>query len=129
VSRTGSLRSTSQSDRNGSPARPPRRPRQKENDAPGRVLDPAEAFVLEDDLEEPSGTSTPAILDEKASMAESTPTLVGPAEGSEKGEDKPAATAQPSSELPPEVRTKLRKLELLESKYKGLCSTLRSSMG
>jgi hypothetical protein len=44
----------------------------------------------------------------------------GSADGTEKGGDKPARPApRVSTELPQDVRTKLRKLEMLESKYKG----------
>lgn len=80
------------------------------------------AFALEDDSEEPSGMSTPSMQGEKASTAESgTPTASGSAESDEKGEERQASTAtRPPSELPAEVRSKLRKLETLESKYKGL---------
>lgn len=77
------------------------------------------AFALEEDSEEPSGTNTPAVQDEK--MESGTPTPTGPGDASEKGDEKEATdAAQPSTELPPEVRSKLRKLGTLESKYKGL---------
>jgi hypothetical protein len=80
------------------------------------------AFALEDDSEEPSGTSTPSISVEKPAAAEGgTPTTVGPADDNEKGEEKQVNNvARQSNELPPEVRSKLRKLETLESKYKGV---------
>lgn len=78
--------------------------------------------MLEDESEEPSRVGTPAIVEEKAvTMAESN----APAEagGSGEGNEKaPQITVQASPkapELPPEVRTKLRKLEKLESKYQG----------
>ena len=80
------------------------------------------AFALEDDSEGPSGANTPSMQSEKALTSESgAPTSSGSAESEEKGEEKPASSAtRPSSELSPEVRSKLRKLETLESKYKGL---------
>lgn len=77
------------------------------------------AFSLEDDSEEPSGTNTPAVVEEKAAMGESEPAS-GSAEANEKGDGTPvSATSRTPNELPPEVRSKLRKLETLESKYKG----------
>lgn len=77
------------------------------------------AFALEDDSEEPSGTNTPALVDEKPAMAEGETTTAGDA--NEKGGEKQvSAAARPPNELPPEVRSKLRKLETLESKYKGM---------
>lgn len=66
--------------------------------------------MIEDESEEPSRVGTPAITDEKiATMAENI-------EGSEKRGEKGTDAAP---ELPVEVRTKLRKLEKLESKYQG----------
>lgn len=47
-------------------------------------------------------------------------TTSGSAEANEKGDGTPvSATSRTPNELPPEVRSKLRKLETLESKYKG----------
>lgn len=79
------------------------------------------AFALEDDSEEPSGTNTPSVPGEKTATEESgTPTASGAVDGNEKGEEKLANSgARPSNELPLDVRSKLRKLETLESKYKG----------
>lgn len=92
-------------------------------------LDPAEfekAFLIEDESEEPSKAGTPSILDETAAMGESnTAAASGSADGSEKLEEKQAhAVNRPSNELPQEVRAKLRKLETIESKYKGSCASL-----
>jgi hypothetical protein len=60
-------------------------------------------------------------MDEKAPpMVENNPQGEGSADGSEKGSEKPAQPSlKPSADLPQDVRTKLRKLEMLESKYKG----------
>ena len=78
------------------------------------------AFALEDDSEEPSGTNTPAIVDEKAAMAESeTTSASADGDGGKGGEKQASAAARPPNELPPDVRSKLRKLDTLESKYKG----------
>jgi len=87
-----------------------------------RGLDPSEfenAFVIEDESEEPSRVGTPSIGEENsATMAGSNATEAG--EGSEKGAEKVAdTTPQPPAELPAEVRVKLRKLEKLEAKYQG----------
>ena len=125
VSRTHSLRSPAQSDRNDSPGRPARKLRPKDYDGAPRGPDPVEfekAFALEDDSEEPSRTSSPPMQGEKAATAESgTPIAVASAENDEKGEEKLVSTANRlSNGLPPEIRSKLRKLETLESKYKGL---------
>jgi len=66
--------------------------------------------VIEDESEEPSRVGTPAITDEKVA------TMAGNNEVSEKGGEKGTDAA---TELPVEVRTKLRKLEKLESRYQG----------
>jgi hypothetical protein len=79
--------------------------------------------VIEDESEGPSGTPTPASIDEKtALMAESNAqSAEGSANGSDKGGDNSAHPAgKVSSDLPADVRAKLRKLENLESKYKGM---------
>ncbi len=91
--------------------------------------------MIEDDSEEPSRVSTPAIGDgkdpEKATtMADTSPAGIS-AEGGEKGDvsvDAPPASAP--VELPTDVRKKLQKLEKMESRYTGkmndsVCSSLR----
>lgn len=82
--------------------------------------------MIEDDSEEPSRVGTPAIMEEKTSLLSDAASIAeGPVDGNEKSEkmsEKPAQTpAAPkvNSELPQEVRAKLRKLEMLEGKYKG----------
>jgi hypothetical protein len=49
----------------------------------------------------------------------STPSAAESADGDGKGAEKLTAT-QPHPELPVEIRTKLRKLEKLESRYQGM---------
>lgn len=127
MSRSNSSRSASQPERNGSPSIPPRRQKSKDYDAGAKSPDPAEfekAFVIEDESEEPSRTGTPSIPGKKAAMAkDNAPATSGSANGNEKEvgvETPPPEAVIPSSnELPQEVRTKLRRLEALESKYKG----------
>jgi len=125
VSRSASTskRPTSRTD---SPSSRPRKPRPKDNEVNTiRGPDPSEfenAFVIEDESEGPSRVGTPAIGEEKtAAMAESN--TLGEAEplleSKEKAVEKPAQAPPKTSELPPEIRTKLRKLEKLESKYQG----------
>ena len=78
--------------------------------------------MIEDDSEEPSRVGTPAIVDEKATtMAEgnSTGEAGGAGESNEKVAEKAVEAPPKAPELSPEVRTKLRKLEKLESKYQG----------
>jgi hypothetical protein len=125
VSRSASTvrRSTSRTD---SPSAKPRRPRPKEDGTTARGPDPSEfeaAFVIEDDSEEPSRVGTPAIAEDKgATMPEGNAPSesVASGEGSERGTEK-ATDMSPKgpADLPIEVRTKLRKLEKLESKYQG----------
>lgn len=127
VSRSASSarRSTSRTD---SPSSKLRKPRPKDNDGiAARGPDPSEfenAFVIEDEPEEPSRVGTPDIMDEKAAlMADSNaPTEANAAmDGGEKVSEKAPDTApRPSTELPADVRTKLRKLEKLESRYQGM---------
>ncbi len=106
----------------------------KDNEAnTARGPDPSEfenAFVIEDDSEEPSRAGTPAIGEEKtAAMAEGNATRDARAlgENSEKVGEKAVEAPPKAPELPTEVRTKLRKLEKLESKYQGgfVCSPRR----
>ena len=89
-----------------------------------RGPDPSEfenAFVIEDEFEEPSRAGTPSIGEEKVTtMAEGN----APTEAGASGESKEKAAETPEGqpkapELSPEIRTKLRKYEKLESKYQG----------
>ncbi|TVY25726.1 Golgin [Lachnellula hyalina] len=112
-------RSNSTARRTDSPSARPRKPKPKDSDGtPTRGPDPSEfetAFIIEDDSEEASRASTPVMMDEKAHLvAGSTAPLEagGSGDGSARGSATPLA-------LPTEVRTKLRKLEKLESKYQG----------
>lgn len=125
VPRSGSsaTRSTSRTE---SPSSRPRRLKPKDNEVnTARGPDPSEfenAFVIEDDSEEPSRAGTPAIGEEKAAaMAESNATGEAGAlgESNEKVAEKAVEAPPKAPELPTEVRTKLRKLEKLESKYQG----------
>jgi hypothetical protein len=125
VSRSGSTarRSTSRTE---SPSSRPRRAKPKDNEVnTARGPDPSEfenAFVIEDESEEPSRVGTPAIEDEKlAAMTEGNATgeTGGSGEGNEKAAEKVVEAPPKTIELPTEVRTKLRKLEKLESKYQG----------
>lgn len=111
----------------------PRKPKPKDNEVnTARGPDPSEfenAFVIEDDSEEPSRVGTPAIDEEKAAMmAEGNAPGEAGAEGGskEKAAEKPVEAAPKASELPPEVQAKLRKLEKMESRYQGryLCQSL-----
>lgn len=99
-----------------------------EGSADSRGPDPAEfekAFVIEDESEEPSRVGTPALPD----VASDTPktgttqsdemdTKASMEEGAKK--DEQGSEAAKPVELPPDVRTKLRKLEKLESRYQGM---------
>jgi hypothetical protein len=53
-------------------------------------------------------------------MADDNGVSVGSVDGSEKGGDKAAQPTTKSADLPQDVRTKLRKLEQLEPKYRGM---------
>ncbi|RAL68373.1 hypothetical protein DID88_007104 [Monilinia fructigena] len=119
--------STTRRPANQSPSRNPRRPRSKEDgDISGRGPDPADfesAFVIEDESETSTRVGTPA--GEKLNpMAGDSKLLDGSsaANGSEKSTD---ATPRASTELPTEVRTKLRKLEKLEGRYQELLKSYR----
>lgn len=77
--------------------------------------------MIEDESEEPSGVDTPTVAEEKTMAANNgTSEAGGPADGNEK--EKAVAPPPKAAELPTEVRTKLRKLEKLESKYQGIRS-------
>lgn len=93
-----------------------------------RGPDPSEfenAFVIEDESEEPSRVGTPAIRDEKApakapTMADTPPARIS-GEGAERGGEA-SADAPPAPapvELPTDVRKKLQKLDKMESRYAG----------
>jgi hypothetical protein len=100
--------------------------RPKEVDDGARGPDPSVfegTFVIEDDSEEPSRSGTPAIpemkpevIGEKGATAETT--------GADEGEvvnEKAVILPKPSTttDLPPDVRSKLRKLDKLEARYQG----------
>jgi hypothetical protein len=111
--------------RTGSPSSRPRKPKPKDNEVnTARGPDPSEfenAFVIEDESEEPSRVGTPSIGEEKVTtMAEgNAPTEAG---ASGESKEKAAETLEgppKAPELSPEIRTKLRKYEKLESKYQG----------
>lgn len=124
VSRSASTirRSTSRTE---SPSSRPRRKPKDNEVSTARGPDPSEfenAFVIEDESEEPSRVGSPAIGEEKpATMAEGNATAKAEASGesSEKTTEKAVGASPKAPELSPEVRTKLRKLEKLESKYQG----------
>jgi hypothetical protein len=116
--------------RTDSPARP-RRPKPKDNEVnTARGPDPSEfenAFVIEDESEEPSRVGIPAIGEEKpATMAENNATAEAGASGevNEKAAEKPVEPLPKAPEVSPEIRTKLKKLDRMESKYqgRGVCS-------
>lgn len=81
------------------------------------------AFVIEDDSEEPSRAGTPAtpeakpeITEEKGTTAENTGAV-----DSEVVNEKAEAPPKPSAtDLPADVRSKLRKLDKLEARYQGM---------
>ena len=75
--------------------------------------------MIEDESEEPSRVGTPVNMDETAALkaGDRAPAAAGSVSGSEKGAEK--ETHPPAAELPVDVRTKLRKLEKLESRYQG----------
>lgn len=121
---SGVRRSTST--RTESPARRPARPKPREIDDGTRGPDPSEfetAFVIEDESEPPSRVGTPASSTSKPDTMGENGTVDTASDGtdnpSEKGSEK--ATQSPiTSELPPDVKAKLRKLEKLESRYQGM---------
>jgi hypothetical protein len=122
VSRTNSLRATARPDRNESPNRTQRKQRSKDYDAGGRSPDPKEfenAFVIEDESAETSRAASPYRTDEKAAMAEKDAVDKG-VDVREKVEKNADVVSR--NELPQEVRTRLKKLDALEAKYKGMFS-------
>lgn len=91
----------------------------KDDGSSPRGPDPSEfenAFVIEDEGEVVETASETAIEAEKTEKMGDNPAETGV--GSEKGGEEVASPSKPA-ELPAEVRTKLRKLEKLESKYQG----------
>lgn len=104
------------STRNESPAQKPRRPKPKDDGTAGRGPDPSEfenAFVV-DDEEEPT-----KVTEKTEVMADSNGTEAsGPGEAEKPQESVDVSPRAP--ELPTEVRSKLRKLEKLESRYQGI---------
>lgn len=92
----------------------------------GRGPDPSvyeSAFVIEDDSEDPSRVGTPAppeIKAEKMSENGTNQEVTGDGEAGVVREDADNVPKPPAiAELPPDVRTKLRKLEKLEARYQG----------
>lgn len=80
--------------------------------------------MIEDDSEGPSRAGTPAPLETKAEKMSENGTNEETAGGSEAGVVSEKVDSIPNSptvaELPPDVRTKLRKLEKLEARYQGM---------
>jgi len=124
--RTASTARRSASLRNESPSKRSRA-RLKEVDDGAKGPDPSvfeRAFVIEDDSEEPSRSGTPAIPDTKPEMTREkglTAENTGPDDGevvNVKAEILPSPSTK--QELPPDVRSKLRKLDKLEARYQGI---------
>ncbi|KAL3417137.1 viral a-type inclusion protein repeat protein [Phlyctema vagabunda] len=120
------------SSRTDSPSRRPRKPRPKEDDEPpAKGPDPSEfeaAFVIDDESEGPTRTGILVAMDEKTSQVEGN----APSEKTkekENGVETPANAAPKAVELPQDVRTKLRKLEKLESRYQELLRSYRIAHG
>jgi hypothetical protein len=113
--------------RNESPSKRSRA-RPKEVDDGTRGPDPSifeGAFVIEDDSEEPSRAGTPAIPETKPEVEENgTATekaVAGEGEGvHEKVEVSTALKPSITTDLPADVRSKLRKLDKLEARYQGM---------
>lgn len=71
-------------------------------------------------MEDPSRVGTPAAMDEKTgALAEGAASNEAKEEAKENGVEKPVEAISQPVELPADVRTKLRKLEKLESRYQG----------
>lgn len=123
ASNSSARRSTSL--RTESPSKRPRA-RSKVQDDGARGPDPSvfeAAFVIEDESENPSRVGTPAPAEVKeATTSEqngaAAPTSNPAEELNEKPEESPVRVSTPM-ELPPDVRSKLRKLEKLETRYQG----------
>jgi len=130
--RTASTARRSASLRNESPSKRSRA-RPKDVDDSARGPDPSvfeRAFVIEDDSEEPSRSGTPAIPETKSEVIEekgATAETTGADEGevvNEKAEILPNPATK--TELPPDLRSKLRKLDKLEARYQGIQSPNKS---
>ncbi|KAH8590690.1 hypothetical protein B0O99DRAFT_691251 [Bisporella sp. PMI_857] len=134
VSRTPST-STKPGSRTASPATRPRKPKSKDYDASTKGPDPSEfesAFVIDDESAEPSRSGTPA----NATMAEKSATdgtssVYDASTAGEKQAPSPATepVEKASIELPTEVRQKLKRLEMMETKYKELLRSYRVAHG
>ena len=110
--------------RNDSPSARPRRAKPKEDgQSPARRPDPSEfeaPFVIEDEPEESAPVETTTVDEKTETMAPSKIAQAGGEGDGEKESEKSAAVSpQPVAELSAEVKTKLRRLENMEPRYKG----------
>ena len=125
ITRSASTAGRSASSRNESPAARGLRSKNVDVSNEPRGPDPSEfesAFVIDD--EEPSRVGTPTTDDvspTKGTEGATQDSEKAPSNGTEDASDKAAEPAPVSTELPLEVRQKLRKLEKLESRYQGNC--------
>ncbi|KAH8660725.1 hypothetical protein BGZ60DRAFT_111950 [Tricladium varicosporioides] len=117
------------SSRTESPSTKPRRSKPKDGDgAQARGPDPSEfenAFVIEDESEEVASEKPAKVEEKESTMAATTDAGASEEAEKEKATEKPAAIPAKAAELPADVRTKLRKLELLSSKYQDLLRSYR----
>jgi hypothetical protein len=137
VTRSASTARRSTSSRNESPSAKAGTARNRSSDVSGegRGPDPSEfesAFVIDD--EEPSRVGTPSQTEksvENGAENEKTTTEDGVTSNSDVAGEKPTeeVKAPVAPELPQEVRTKLRKLEKLESRYQGNLRDGSASLG
>lgn len=130
LSQASPQRSVSNSKRNTSRATSPSKkaPRQgargrQDGDPPSKGPDPADfdpEFVIEDDDLSRSGTPRPPV-DRNGGAAAEKASEGGPRESRLDNNEAAASTDEPrtSSDLPTDVRAKLRKLDKLESRYHG----------
>ncbi len=114
--------------RTESPSKKPR-PKTKIQDDGTRGPDPSEfenAFIIGDESEDVSRVGTPAPPDgntKEALMAENGVSAEATSDSNELGKKKASEEVPKpvaSTELPTEVRAKLRKLEKLETRYQGM---------
>lgn len=93
----------------------------RDGDTPGRGPDPAEfepEFVIGED-DAPSRVGTPMLAEQKRQLPSESGND-GTLDGSEPPAQERATSKEvPTSDLPTDVRVKLRKLDKLESKYHG----------
>jgi hypothetical protein len=75
--------------------------------------------VIEDE-DDISRAGTPAIEKNSVLVADGSDGTNGDAKGEKDSEKDEFTAVQPPAELPLEVRTKLRKLEKMESRYQGM---------